>query len=132
MSEKKTLTDKQKRFCEEYVVDWNATRAAKAAGYSENTADVIGSENLAKPYIAEYIEEIQKDLGKLAGISALGNLKTLKEIIEGNQDGEQIATHRDRMKAVEIINKMMGRNAPEQQEITVSKEPPLFPDTSNE
>lgn len=126
MSEKKTLTDKQKRFCEEYVVDWNATRAAKAAGYSENTADVIGSENLAKPYIQDHIEYIQKDLAKLAGISALKNLQTLKEIIEGNEDGEQIATHRDRMKAVEIINKMIGLNAPEKQEITTKEEQPLF------
>jgi phage terminase small subunit len=32
------MTDKQKRFCEEYVKDWNATRAAIAAGYSEKTA----------------------------------------------------------------------------------------------
>jgi phage terminase small subunit len=47
MSDK--LTDKQKRFCEEYVIDWNATRSAIAAGYSENTSYSIGSENLKKP-----------------------------------------------------------------------------------
>jgi len=39
-----TLNDKQKRFCEEYVIDWNATRAAKVAGYSEKTAKEIGCE----------------------------------------------------------------------------------------
>ena len=68
------LTDKQKRFCEEYVIDWNATRSAIVAGYSENTAQVIGSENLTKPIIIAYIEEIQKDIKKLAGVSALGNI----------------------------------------------------------
>ena len=65
------LTQKQKMFCEQYVIDWNATRAAIYAGYSEKTAKVIGYENLTKPYINEYITEIQKDLQKLAGISRL-------------------------------------------------------------
>ena len=32
------LTEKQKRFCEEYIIDWNGTRAAIAAGYSKKTA----------------------------------------------------------------------------------------------
>ena len=96
------LTDKQKRFCEEYVIDWNATRSAIVAGYSENTAQVIGSENLTKPIILAYIEEIQKDIKKLAGVSALGNILKLKKIAEDDN-----AKHSDRIKAVEVINKML-------------------------
>lgn len=65
------LTQKQKDFCREYIYDWNATRAARAAGYSEETAGQMGYENLKKPYIKAYIDEIQKDLEKLAGISRL-------------------------------------------------------------
>ena len=65
------LTEKQKIFCREYIYDWNATRAAKAAGYSEDTAGAIGWENLKKPEIQAYISEIQKDLEKVAGISRL-------------------------------------------------------------
>lgn len=52
-----TLTDKQKRFVEEYLVDLNATRAAIAAGYSEKTAHSIGHENLKKPDIDEAIQK---------------------------------------------------------------------------
>lgn len=66
-----SLTEKQKAFCREYIYDWNATRAAKAAGYSEDTAFSIGAENLTKPLIQGYISEIQKDLEKVAGISRL-------------------------------------------------------------
>ena len=51
------LTDKQRKFCNEYLIDLNATQAAIRAGYSEKTANVIGSENLAKPYIREYIDK---------------------------------------------------------------------------
>lgn len=65
------LSEKQKLFCREYILDWNATRAAKAAGYSDNTAGVIGYENLLKPQIQAYITAIQKDLEKVAGVSRL-------------------------------------------------------------
>jgi phage terminase small subunit len=65
------LTEKQKIFCREYIYDWNATRAAKAAGYSEDTAGSMGAENLKKPQIQAYIAEIQKDLEKIAGVSRL-------------------------------------------------------------
>jgi phage terminase small subunit len=51
------LTRKQKRFIEEYTVDFNATQAAIRAGYSERTARAIGSENLTKPDIEAAIQE---------------------------------------------------------------------------
>ena len=63
------LTEKEKIFCREYVYDWNATRAAKEAGYSKKTATEIGCENLTKPHIQTEIERVQKDLEKIAGIS---------------------------------------------------------------
>lgn len=40
------MTQKQKRFIEEYLIDLNATQAAIRAGYSPDTAKSIGSENL--------------------------------------------------------------------------------------
>lgn len=49
------LTDKQRRFCDEYLVDANATAAAIRAGYSKRTAASIGAENLIKPDIKNYI-----------------------------------------------------------------------------
>lgn len=50
------LTAKQQRFCDEYLIDLNATQAAIRAGYSEKTAKSIGQENLTKPDIKEYIK----------------------------------------------------------------------------
>lgn len=51
------MTAKQQRFCDEYLIDLNATQAAIRAGYSAKTARQIGTENLSKPAIAEYIEK---------------------------------------------------------------------------
>jgi len=70
------LTEKQKKFCREYIYDWNGTRAAIAAGYSEKTAAITAHENIRKPNIQQYIKEIQEDLEKEAGIS---RLKVLNE-----------------------------------------------------
>ncbi|MDR3594293.1 terminase small subunit [Clostridium sp.] len=50
------LTNKQRIFCNEYLVTLNATDAAIKAGYSEKTANVIGPENLSKPCIKAYLE----------------------------------------------------------------------------
>ncbi|CAA0254351.1 terminase small subunit [Tenacibaculum maritimum] len=61
-SKHKKLTPKQKRFCEEYVIDLNGTQAAVRTGYSEKTANRIASENLSKPDIQNYISELQKDI----------------------------------------------------------------------
>jgi len=52
------LTDKQAAFVEEYLIDFNATRAAERAGYrgSDSTLASVGSENLRKPKIREKID----------------------------------------------------------------------------
>lgn len=54
------MTDKQKIFCELYAANPDATFAAVGAGYSKRTARSIGSENLTKPDIIEYIKELQQ------------------------------------------------------------------------
>lgn len=54
------LTPKQKLFCKYYLISLNATDAAIKAGYSKKTADVIGSENLVKPNIKEYLQSQMK------------------------------------------------------------------------
>ncbi len=51
------MTEKQKRFCDEYLIDLNATQAAIRAGYSKKTAKQIGQENLTKLDVKEYIEK---------------------------------------------------------------------------
>jgi len=78
------LTPKQKIFCHEYVIDYNGSRAARVAGYSEKTAKEIASSNLTKVNVKEYIEHIQKDLSKLSGVTALRNILELKKLAYTN------------------------------------------------
>jgi len=74
------LTDKERVFCHEYIVDWNKSRAARAAKYSENTCAEIGYENMRKPHIIQYVDFIKNDLEIESGVSKLRNLKELAKI----------------------------------------------------
>lgn len=59
MSDQSALTEKQKRFCEEYIIDHNATAAAARAQYSADTATQAGSRLLTKAKVQEYIQELK-------------------------------------------------------------------------
>lgn len=64
------LTAKQQAFVNEYLIDLNATQAAIRAGYSQDTARQIGSENLSKPDIQLAIEAAQAERASRTKIDA--------------------------------------------------------------
>ena len=68
----KDLTPKQKRFCEEYIKDCNATQSYIRAGYrgNETTARIEGCKLLTKPNIQAYIQELQKARSQRTEIDA--------------------------------------------------------------
>ena len=79
-----SLTAKQKRFCDEYLIDLNATQAAIRAGYSEKTAYRTGADNLRKPQIEEYIAKRQKELSRSTEITQERVIKELALIAFSN------------------------------------------------
>lgn len=117
------LTDKQKRFCDEYLIDLNATQAAIRAGYSKKTAFIIANENLKKPYIKGYIDERLKQLEDKRIAKADEVLKYLTSVmrnevkeevvvVESKGDGCSSArtikkdmSAKDRNKAAELLGK---------------------------
>lgn len=74
------LTPKQKAFVAEYLIDLNASAAARRAGYSEKTAHSIGDENLRKPEIAAAIASAQGERSKRTEVTADRVLKELAKI----------------------------------------------------
>ena len=95
------LTEKQKKFCREYVKTLNATQSAITAGYSKKTANEIGCENLTKPSIQEYIQneiakEVKEDYKDTNSI-----LGEIHNIGFGKVADELKAT--DRLKALELL-----------------------------
>lgn len=76
----KKLTPKEKKFSHQYIIDWNGSRAARVAGYSEKTCAEIAYENLMKPHIKQYIDFIKDDFEKESGVSKLRQLNELSKI----------------------------------------------------
>ena len=120
------MTDKQKRFCDEYLIDLNATQAAIRAGYSKKTANRIATENLSKPVIKAFIEarmaEKQDSLiadqdEVLKYLTSVLRGKTQSEIVvvEGVGDGcsearavQKAPDEKERLKAAELLGKRYG------------------------
>ena len=109
-----SLNDSQKAFAKEYVTHWNGTKAYQTAypKSSYESAKVNASKLLTNTNIQQHIESIQKDLSKLCGVSVLSNVNLLLEII--NSDLTERPS--DKIKAIEVINKLLGFNAPDKTE----------------
>jgi len=91
------LTAKQERFVAEYLIDGNATRAAIAAGYSQNTARAIGAENLTKPDIAAALARAQAERTERTNITMDYVIQRLA--VEAEREGEG-ASHSARVSAL--------------------------------
>ena len=90
------VTEKQRLFCDEYLIDLNATQAAVRAGYSEKTANRIASENLSKLDIQEYIRKRldEKENALIAKQDEV--LKTLTAIMRREAPETVVVTCRER------------------------------------
>jgi phage terminase small subunit len=99
----KTLTLKQQRFCEEYLIDLNATQAAIRAGYSERTARSQGQRLLTYVDIAAVIEKGRVELSERTGFSAQQTVNAIGRIA---YDTEVHVGYR--LKALELLGKHFG------------------------
>ena len=64
------MTAKQQRFCEEYLIDMNATRAAIRAGYSPKSAKTNGPRLLENAGVRARVEAMMARLSRRTGVSA--------------------------------------------------------------
>lgn len=120
------MTDKQKRFCDEYLIDLNATQAAIRAGYSKKTANRIATENLSKPVIKEYIaarmsekeskliadqDEVLRYLTSVMRGESSAEIVVVEGIGEGMSKARKVMKapdEKERLKAAEQLGKRYG------------------------
>ena len=120
----KLMSEKQKAFCDHYIATLNATEAAKLAGYSEKTARAMGSENLTKPYIKEYIDLRLAELEESRVADATEVLQYLTRVMRGVEKHHFVmdASLQDRTRAAELLGKRY-RLFVDKQEIDAKVEP---------
>ena len=119
----KKLTAKQQRFCDEYLIDLNATQAAIRAGYSEKTATEQGSRLLTKVNVKSYIDERMEEKKKTLIADQDEVLQYLTSVLRGESESEEIVvesigdfmteartmkkapSEKDKLKAAELLGK---------------------------
>ncbi|PMC60706.1 terminase small subunit [Finegoldia magna] len=120
------MNNRQQLFCEEYLKDLNATKAAIRAGYSEKTAYSQGQRLLKNVEIKNRLQEIRekiqdeniatiKDIEEFLSLSLNGEMEeeviSVVAEIEGSskvvKTKKQISL-RDRIKAAELLGKRYG------------------------
>lgn len=130
------LTEKQKRFCEEYLIDLNATQAAIRAGYSEKTAERASDwineagqkkpSSKYKPELREYIDERIESIRSDRTADAQEVVEYLTSVMRGESKSEEIVlkgvgkgsqriekvqkkpSEKDKLKAAELLGKRFG------------------------
>lgn len=98
------LTEKQRRFCEEYLIDLNGTQAAVRAGYKAKTARAIAAENLTKPDIVKYLQELMRQRSERTGIEADAVIRELRDVAMSDVE----ITGKEKLKALELLGKHLG------------------------
>ncbi len=101
------LKAKQEKFCEEYMIDLNATQAAIRAGYSKKSAGTQGAENMQKPLILERISELKAATCARTRLTADFILNGLMEEAQYCSEG---SSHGARVKAFEVLGKYKDLN----------------------
>ena len=123
------LTAKQDAFVKEYILNGgNATQAALKAGYSEDSARFVGSENLTKPNIKKAIEKHRQKQEEVFLMSKTDKLKVLEKIISAtaSEDGEKgVLNASAAIAAIKEHNLMQGHNAPTETNTNIKVEQSL-------
>lgn len=100
------MTDRQKKFAEEYVVDLDVTRAYRAAYPKvkrDDTARKLGSRLMTNDDVSAYIEELRESFKESRILKAEERMEILSDIAKDKYEKTQ-----DRVKAIDTLNKMTG------------------------
>lgn len=109
------MTQRQKRFVEEYLVDLNASAAAKRAGYrGQNTGYLM----LRKPHVHKALEEAIQQRSERNLVRQDEVVKALREIAFSDASDETGAKVKlgSKLRALELLGKHLGMFRQEQQD----------------
>ena len=112
------LTAKRKRFVDEYMIDLNATEAAKRAGFSERSAYAEGFRLLKNDEVNDLLEAKMRERSEKTGISATYVLEGIRDTIERcsqavavlDKDGEPTGEYRFDSMAVLRGHELLGKH----------------------
>ena len=115
------LSQKQKRFGREYMVDFNVADAYVRAGYSKNGAQSGGSRLLRDSRIQAYIEELGVEAAERADLTIDSVLKNLREDRKAARAANQYGPA---VRADELLGKYLAMFTDVSKNVVVDDIPP--------
>jgi len=112
------MNARRQRFVQEYLVDLNATQAAKRAGYSAKTAYSQGQRLLKFVEVREAIAQAQGKAAEKVEIDQAWLRDKLRGVMESDE-----ASPRDVISAASTMAKLLGLNEPDKSHVEVSGPP---------
>jgi len=110
-----TLSPKRAAFVREYLIDLNASAAARRAGYSARTSDRTGYDLLRNPEIQAAVQTALQERAQTTQVTAEMVIDGLRGIAEGE------GPDAPRVRAYELLGKHIGMFT-ERQEITMKSD----------
>ncbi len=110
------MTDKQRRFADEYLIDLNATRAYRAAYPSvkrDETAATAGGRLLRNVEVSQYIQERMQERQDRTEITQDMVLQEIAAIAFGTVS--EAVSVKDKLRALELLGKHLGLFQPKDQ-----------------
>jgi len=108
------LNEKQEQFCQNYVLSRNATKAAKAAGYSQASAYNQGHRLLQEERIQERLKELTNEM--VTNVDVINEIEKQYEVARNEGHGTTA------LKALELLSRVRGNNADVEEQTTESLE----------
>lgn len=116
------MTDRQRKFADEYIISCNATQAAISAGYSEKYAHTNANKLLQNTTVKQYIDEQLNKISNKKVADASEVMEYLTSVMRGEHTEEVVVVEgfggakrvdkevgaKDRLKAAELLGKRYG------------------------
>lgn len=99
------IKPKEERFCQEYVIDYNGTKAAIRAGYKQSDAANRATRLLKKAEVSARIHELEKELAERLAIS---QDFVMIQLMQRYEECREQKDNKNALKALELMGKHLG------------------------
>jgi len=107
----KNITEKQRLFCQEYIIDLNGKQAAIRAGYSKKSAQEQASRLLSYAKVQQELEKLMLERSGRMCVDADDVISGIKSVIDDatkKGDDDSMKNHTAALKGYELLGKHLA------------------------
>ncbi len=99
------VSNKEEKFCREYVIDYNGTQAAIRAGYKQSDAANRATRLLKKAEVSARVRELQQEMAERL---ALSQDYVVIQLVKTYNESKDCGDAKNALKALELMGRHLG------------------------